>query len=289
MGVEEGGRFYFLSEGRPPARPGLKAMAADAGYKDTMGSVQIVTFDIGTRNFAFAVGVADLETGALTPGKVEVVDFGAKKRNMQRIVETAIDTLDRIMFQCLDMSLPTVVGIEIQMTAAMRAIQTTVHVFFRTLARYTKMDIQTRYISPKHKLQLMGAYVDFKPFQEAVAKQATTKYKRNKLNSIAFATWLLQEKEQCPEFLAQINAYRKKDDACDCYLMMAYIARNLKQHYIPPGPDSEPVLPRLYGFPTAPKKAQAQAAPEVADGGAGAGEGEGTGEGAGEETGPGAV
>lgn len=181
--------------------------------------VQIIAFDVGIRNFAYCV-LHVHEKNRRTIRALEVVDLGVAKNNKQGAIDACIDLLDEIVFQKIDTSLPTIVLIEQQMTAAMKAIMVAINVFFKMTAKYHGMEVTSKYLSAKHKLSFQEQYPDYAP-NESVANSS---YKQNKLDSIHFGTWYLQEKLQDHEQIQKIATIKKKDDLFDALLMTIYYA-----------------------------------------------------------------
>lgn len=185
--------------------------------------IQIVAFDVGIRNFAFCVLDYHTATKTKTVRQLEVVDLGCAKSNKQGAIDGCIDLLDDIVFQRLDLAKKTVVLIEQQMTATMKAIQVAINVFFKMTARYHSMDVTTKYLSAKHKLALMAKYPEFSMDD---VKLENTKYKQNKTDAVRFGLWMLKEKLEDHEHHAKVQAMKKKDDACDALLHAIYYAEH---------------------------------------------------------------
>lgn len=188
-------------------------------------SQQVVAFDVGVRNFAYCILCVDGD-GARRIVAVEVEDLGCRKGNAQAAIDAVIEVLDHIAFQQLDPGVPTVVLIECQMTAFMKAIQTAINVFFKVVSRYHGMEVTTRYLSARHKLALMERFDDYTPPEHGGAAAGRgakrAKYQQNKTDAVGFAMWLLEHKEHAPEALEKIRGMKKKDDACDAVLMALY-------------------------------------------------------------------
>lgn len=186
-----------------------------------MGSVQIVAFDVGIRNFAFCILDHDVATNARKIVALDVVDLGCSSKNKQGAIDAVIDLLDELVFQHLDTAKKTVVLIEQQMTSAMKAIQVAINVFFKMSAKYNSMDVTTKYLSAKHKLALQSKYPDYEQDNQNVA---TTKYKQNKMDGVNFGLWLLKHKIQDGAMYDKVMKMKKKDDACDSFIMTIYCA-----------------------------------------------------------------
>lgn len=182
---------------------------------------QIVAFDVGIRNFAYCILRHDVATNSRKIVALDVVDLGCSTKNKQGTIDAVIDLLDEIVFQHLDTSLKTVVLIEQQMTSAMKAIQVAINVFFKMSAKYNSMEVTTKYLSAKHKLALQAKYPEYELDNQNVA---TTKYKQNKMDGVNFGTWLLKNKMTDVSFYDKVMKMKKKDDACDSFIMTIYYA-----------------------------------------------------------------
>jgi uncharacterized protein YqgV (UPF0045/DUF77 family) len=185
--------------------------------------LQIVSFDVGTKNFAYCVLEVDPDTKVTHVKQLDVVSIG-NKRDMQGLIDACIDLLDDIVYRQLNPALPTMVLIEAQMTAVMKCVQTAINTFFKVTAKYGSSDVQTKYLSARHKLTLMNHYTDYTP-SRAKDTGAMSKYKQNKVDSVDLATWILRDKEQDHATLQKIMGMKKKDDATDAYLMALYYAK----------------------------------------------------------------
>jgi hypothetical protein len=128
--------------------------------------VQLLSFDIGIKNMAYCfVKVCDNDNG-----KKEIVfknlnktDLNlSKKANIQNIIDNTIEFLDNLINHelSIDIDDKLIVLIECQMTSVMRTIQTTINTYFKMLNRYESYQIETNYVSPKHKLNIINKYQD---------------------------------------------------------------------------------------------------------------------------------
>lgn len=104
------------------------------------------------------------------------------------------------------------------MTSIMRTIQTCINTYFKVISKHQNIDIDTIYVSAKHKLKIMDIYPDI---------IVNDKYKQNKLDSIFYATHLLQTRFKDDNILSIINSFKKKDDLCDSFLMCIYYYSNI--------------------------------------------------------------
>ena len=153
---------------------------------------------------------------------LEVVNLNAGK-NIQDIIDSTIEFLDEIINNQtkIDTNIPLIILIESQMTSIMRCIQTTINTYFKVIEKYEGMQIITKYLSAKHKLNLLNNYKD-NYIAIPAKKEPTNKYKKNKLDSINFAKWLLETKYRNDNFLNYYNNIKKKDDVSDAFLMCVY-------------------------------------------------------------------
>lgn len=184
-------------------------------------AVQIIAFDVGIRNFAYCILENDVATKTRKVVVLDVVDLGCAAKNKQGAIDAVIDLLDEMMAQHIDMNKKTVVLIEQQMTSAMKAIQVAINVYFKLNAKYHGLDVMTKYLSAKHKLALQSKYPDY---VADGTKVATTKYKQNKLDGVNFGVWLIKNQLKDDDVLAKVEKMKKKDDACDSFIMTIYYA-----------------------------------------------------------------
>lgn len=185
---------------------------------------QIVSFDVGIKNFAYCVATKEPQKH-IAIQHLELVDLGAKKQNMQAVIDGVLDVLDNIVYDKLDMSLKTVVVIESQMTAAMKSVQTAINVFFKMVAKYQDFDVTTKYLSARHKLQLMQDFPEYAEIQNQITIQSS-KYRQNKVDSVQFACWLLEKRERS-DLVAKVRSLKKRDDVCDAALMVFYAEKTI--------------------------------------------------------------
>lgn len=188
--------------------------------------IQVVSFDIGIRNFAYCIFHVSSVEEIPSVHKLEVVDLGCAKNNKQAAIDAILDLLDEIGFHQLDLTQPVVVLIEQQMTATMKAIQVAINVFFKMTAKYQTCNITTKYLSAKHKLALRAKYPEY---DSNAVDVATTKYKQNKKDGVDFGLWCLQNVLQDSENYQKVVAMKKKDDACDTLLMCLYYCSTISK------------------------------------------------------------
>jgi len=95
--------------------------------------------------------------------------------------------------------------------------ETTINTYFKMIHRYEAYDIETTYLSPKHKLNIINKYQD---------KMASSSYKQNKMDAIYFTKYLLEntykEIDKNSSFLNIYQGMKKKDDISDAFLMIIY-------------------------------------------------------------------
>jgi hypothetical protein len=174
--------------------------------------IQLLSFDIGIKNMAYCYSI--INNNDLNIITVNKVDLNCNKNNIQNIIDNTIDFLD-IIFNDLniDTNEKIIILIECQMTSIMRTIQTCINTYFKIISKHQNIDIETLYISPKHKLKIMDKFPDI---------IVNDKYKQNKLDAIYYTTHLLTTTFKNDNILNIINSYKKKDDICDAFLMCVY-------------------------------------------------------------------
>ena len=182
--------------------------------------IQILSFDIGIKNMAYCF-VRISNDKIIDFCNLNKIDLNiAKKNNIQTIIDTTIDFLDITINQELKI-VPEdklIVLIECQMTSIMKTIQTTINTYFKMIGRFAGFDIETVYLSPKHKLNIISKYE---------GKIDKSKYKQNKLEAIYFCKYLLENVYIDKQFLEVYNSHKKKDDISDAYLMCIYYYENI--------------------------------------------------------------
>ncbi len=189
--------------------------------------VQLLSFDIGTKNMAYCF-VTINENKEISFKTLNKSDLNlSKKANIQNIIDNTIDFLDNLINHelTIDTNDKLVVLIECQMTSIMRTIQTTINTYFKMLNRYDSYKIDTIYVSPKHKLNIINKYQD---------KIASNSYKQNKIDAIYFCQYLLEntyknidenQASNCEgkkKFIDIYKSLKKKDDISDAFLMVIY-------------------------------------------------------------------
>jgi len=182
-------------------------------------ALQVVSFDIGIKNLAYCI-VEKAADGVVDIKHLEKVDLGCRKNETQKIIDATIALMDDIMFTKLDTTLPVVVLIESQMTSIMKCIQNVINTYFKVVARYQSADITTKFVSAKHKLNLIASYS--KEYTPPDDKLCGTKYQQNKKDSVDFGRWLLANKYKNEVLLTRLNASKKVDDEYDVLLMCVY-------------------------------------------------------------------
>jgi hypothetical protein len=185
--------------------------------------MQYIGFDIGIRNLAYCIVVVHPESPLIIQ-RVEKVDMNCKKSEHQKLIDTTIDVLDTILHTHLDIGRPVTVLIESQMTSVMRCIQTAINTYFKVNAKYMGLNMDTRYVSPKLKLNMLNKYAQ--EYTRITHSSKVSSYKQNKLDAVHFALWLLESspKFKNEDIKNQLLASKKPDDECDCLLMtFAYI------------------------------------------------------------------
>jgi|LakMenEpi03Aug12_release.lakeMendotaPanAssembly.Ray.scaffolds.fasta_scaffold89985_4 hypothetical protein len=174
--------------------------------------IQLLSFDIGIKNMAYCYAIIDNEK--LDIKSLNKVDLNCKKNDIQNIIDNTIEFLDTIMNELnINYDEKTIVLIECQMTSIMKCIQTTINTYFKMTSKYLNADVETHYVSPKHKLKIINKHSE---------KIVNDKYKQNKIDAVFFATHLLETTYKNEEILNYVKSLKKKDDVCDALLMCIY-------------------------------------------------------------------
>lgn len=180
--------------------------------------MQYVGFDIGIRNLAYCIVVADESGNEMRIHKLHKIDLECKKSEHQKLVDATIDLLDGVLHEQIDIHKPITVLIESQMTSVMRCIQTVINTFFKVNAKYMGIDIETKYISPRIKLSMINKYAS--EYVRIPHSSKVSPYKQNKLDAVHFTMWLLdRDKYRNDEVKSRLLVSKKPDDECDCLLM----------------------------------------------------------------------
>ena len=116
---------------------------------------QLISFDIGTKNMAYCI--ANVKDNNIEIKELENVNLNCSKVH-QDIIDKTIEFLDYIV-SLVDVNIPIIILIEIQMTSIMKCIQTVINTYFKLLNKFEGLTIQTLYLSPKHKLNLINKYI----------------------------------------------------------------------------------------------------------------------------------
>ena len=178
--------------------------------------IQLLSFDIGIKNMAYCFAVInDNDNDDFIIKGIDKIDLNCNKLNIQNIIDNTIEFLDDLMIKLNieDTKDKLIILIECQMTSIMRTIQTCINTYFKLIGKHLNLDIETIYVSPKHKLKIMDKYGD---------TIATNKYKQNKLDAVYYSSHLLKTVYKNDEILEIINSHKKKDDLCDAFLMCVY-------------------------------------------------------------------
>jgi hypothetical protein len=173
----------------------------------------LLSFDIGIKNMAYCFASIDNNNNNNFMIKnIDNINLNCNK-NIQNIINNTIEFLDDLMIKLKidDTNDKLIILIECQMTSIMRTIQTCINTYFKIIGKHLNLDIDTIYVSPKHKLKIMDKFGD---------KVASSKYKQNKIDSIYYANHLLTTVYKNDEILAIINSHKKKDDLADCFLQL---------------------------------------------------------------------
>ena len=178
---------------------------------------QLLSFDIGIKNMAYCFAVINDNDNDndLIIKAIDKIDLNCSKNNIQNIIDNTIEFLDDLMIKLNieNTKDKLIILIECQMTSIMRTIQTCINTYFKLISKHLNLDIETIYVSPKHKLKIMDTYGD---------TIASNKYKQNKVDAIYYTSHLLKTVYKNDEILTIINSHKKKDDLCDAFLMCVY-------------------------------------------------------------------
>jgi len=177
-------------------------------------NMQILSFDIGTINMAYCYAKIndnkELELLNLNKVDLEIT----KKCNNDSIINKTIEFLEFLINELqINKTEKLIVLIECQMRSNMRCIQTVINTFFKMIGIYEAYDIETYNLSAKHKLNIINEYEN---------KIGSNKYKQNKIDSIYFTKYLLENHYKNDNFLEIYNNTKKKDDISDAFLMIIY-------------------------------------------------------------------
>jgi len=182
--------------------------------------IQLLSFDIGIKNMAYCFAIIDNNNFKIE--KLNKIDLNINKNaNIQSIIDNTIDFLEITLNDDININKndKLIVLIECQMTSVMRTIQTVINTYFKMLGKYESYNIETIYLSPKHKLNIINKYGD---------KIDSNSYKQNKTDAIYFAKYLLENTYKNEEILNIFNNTKKKDDISDALLMCIYYYENKK-------------------------------------------------------------
>ena len=186
---------------------------------------QLLSFDIGIKNMAYCFAIIndndndnenDNENeNDLIIKAIDKIDLNCSNNNIQNIIDNTIEFLDDLMIKLNleNTNDKLIILIECQMTSIMRTIQTCINTYFKLVGKHLNLDIETIYVSPKHKLKIMDKYSDI---------IVSNKHKQNKLDAIYYASHLLETVYKNDDILKIINSHKKKDDLCDTFLMCVY-------------------------------------------------------------------
>ena len=186
--------------------------------------VQLLSFDIGIKNMAYCFVKVDNDDKQkqkqISFMNLNKIDLNiARKATIQMTIDNTIEFLDNLINEelSIDINDKLIVLIECQMTSLMKTIQTTINTYFKMLNRYESFEIETVYLSPKHKLNIINKYQD---------KIASSSYKQNKIDAVYFCQYLLEntykDRDIDNKFIDIYKSMKKKDDVSDAFLMVIY-------------------------------------------------------------------
>jgi hypothetical protein len=187
--------------------------------------MKVISFDIGIKNMAYCIASFKNNLEIIKLNKIDLTI--SNKASVQTLIETTIEFLDDIYNQInLNNDECLKVLIECQMTSKMRCIQTTINTYFKMISKIEGIDIETIYLSPKHKLDLTKKYPEY-----SYKEDKNNNYRNNKINAILFSSYLLEKIYKNNEIFEIIKKEKKKDDICDAFLMIVfYYEKN--NHYL---------------------------------------------------------
>jgi len=184
--------------------------------------IQLLSFDIGIRNMAYCFATVETveNDNKLNILNLNKIDLNINnKANIQAIIDNTIEFLEITINDLnINQQEKLIILIECQMTSIMRCIQTVINTYFKLIGKYENYNIDTYYISPKHKLKIINKYED---------KIASNSYKQNKIDAIYFTKYLLENTYKNDNIKQIYEKYKKKDDISDAFLMIIYYYENI--------------------------------------------------------------
>ena len=186
--------------------------------------MQIISFDVGIVNMAYCYARIKDDNDENHKKTLDLLNLNkvnlnvSIKSNNDIIINSTIEFLESIINDLkINKDEKLMVLIECQMTSKMKCIQTVISTYFKMMGIYEGYNVETNNLSAKHKLNIINKYQD---------KIASTKYKQNKIDSIYFTKYLLENHYKNNEFLEIYNETKKKDDISDAFLMVIYFYEN---------------------------------------------------------------
>jgi len=181
--------------------------------------IQLLSFDIGIKNMAYCFANID-DNNLLHINNLNKIDLNLnKKTNIQNIIDNTIEFLEITINELnINQKEKLIILIECQMTSIMKCIQTVINTYFKVISKYENFIIDTIYVSPKHKLNIINKYGD---------KIASNSYKQNKLDAIFFTKYLLENNYKNDTIIKIFIDTKKKDDISDAFLMIIYYYENI--------------------------------------------------------------
>lgn len=181
--------------------------------------IQLLSFDIGIKNMAYCYCLIDDNDN--DQKKFNIVNLNkidlnlSKNSNIQKIIDNTIEFLEITFNNELNINQndKLIILIECQMTSIMRTIQTVINTYFKMIGKYEGYNIETIYVSPKHKLNIINKYCD---------KIESNSYKQNKTDAVYFVKYLLETTYKNDKIMEIYNTTKKKDDISDALLMCIY-------------------------------------------------------------------
>jgi len=189
--------------------------------------IQILSFDIGIKNMAYCFCHFNNNNDNNNNYNFKIIKLNKidlnlnKNSNIQKIIDNTIEFLETTLNDdiIINKDDKLIVLIECQMTSIMRTIQTVINTYFKMIGKYEGFNLDTIYLSPKHKLNIINKYSD---------KIASNSYKQNKTDAIYFTEYLLKNTYKDDNILNIFNNTKKKDDISDAFLMCVYYYESKK-------------------------------------------------------------
>lgn len=210
----------------------------------------VISFDVGIKNLAYSLIRYEPANDATNYDVLHQtnllewhkVNLASNKYDIDRLTTNLLEVLDNIAYHQVDNIQNENVHVVIENQPAlksptMKTIQIIIHTFFNTLAKYGSLHLCTKFVSAKSKLKYIDSFHDFKDYMNTqqntlhggkrVPKEKEG-YAKNKDISVQFTQWLLNSITMDSKHKNELEALKKKDDLCDCYLQGLYYINTIK-------------------------------------------------------------